>query len=81
LPFVIQYEEIDGRPVTARNRDLLCWYGDMPFGPHLLKMLACQRIRIRIRVLPEIPVAGDSSRDTIADKAFDDVRNSYQPVT
>lgn len=80
LPVVIQYEKINGQPVTRANHQLLCWYGDMPFFSHSMKLLGLQRIDIRLRVLPEIPVAQDSDRDTIAEAAFRAINGHYRPL-
>ena len=42
LPAVVQLIEIDGKSVSGQNRDLLCWYGDMQFAPHLLALAGLQ---------------------------------------
>ncbi|MGE3262381.1 MAG: lysophospholipid acyltransferase family protein [Bacteriovoracia bacterium] len=80
LPIVIQYEKIDGRKVTRASHQILCWYGDMPFFSHSLRLLSYNRIRIRLSVLPEIPVAADSDRDTIAQTAYQAIQSHYQPI-
>jgi 1-acyl-sn-glycerol-3-phosphate acyltransferase len=81
LPVVIQYEEIDGRPVTRANRDYLCWYGDMGFGGHFIKLAMRKKIRIRIKVLPEIPVTPDSTRDILMEEAHQRIVAHYRPIT
>lgn len=81
LPLVIQYEEIGGEKVTVQNRDLLCWYGDMTFGPHFLALMGLGRIQIRVKVLPEIQVTKDCTRDILVDKAFEAIHSNYQPIT
>ena len=34
-PFTLNYEKIEDEPVSPKNRDLIFWYGDMDFVPHL----------------------------------------------
>jgi len=80
LPIVIQYESINGTPVTVANRDSLCWYGDMSFGPHFIGLLKQRKIKVRIKILPEIPVTENSSRDTLMDASFALVTKNYQPI-
>ncbi|MGZ3693623.1 MAG: 1-acyl-sn-glycerol-3-phosphate acyltransferase [Bdellovibrionota bacterium] len=80
LPMVIQYETVNGARVTKANHKLLCWYGDMPFFPHSLTILGCGKIHIRLSVLPEIPVAANSDRDTIAETAYAAIKAHYQPI-
>lgn len=81
LPVVIQYDEMDGAPVTRANRDYLCWYGDMSFGPHFVKLAMRKNIRIRIKVLPEIPVTPDSTRDILMEEAYQRIMAQYRPIT
>jgi 1-acyl-sn-glycerol-3-phosphate acyltransferase len=80
LPMVIQYERINGKKISRAKHQLLCWYGDMPFFPHSLKLLGLNHIHIRLSVLPEIPVAAESDRDTIAETAYETIRAHYQPI-
>lgn len=80
LPMAIQYESVDGVRLDRANHRLLCWYADMSFFPHSLRLLGLRDIHIRLSVLPEIPVAADSDRDTIAETAFEAIRSHYQPI-
>lgn len=81
LPVVIQYDQLDGVPVSRGNRDYLCWYGDMGFAGHFLKLAKKKDIRIRIKVLPEIPVTADSTRDILMEEAHQRIVAQYQPIT
>ena len=80
LPVVIEYEYIDGKPVTAANRDALCWYGDMDFASHFFKLMRHRRIDVRLTALPEIPVTKDSTRDTLMEQAFQAISGRYRPI-
>lgn len=80
LPIVIHYEQIDGEPVTTANRDSLCWYGTMPFGPHFLGLMNFHHVRIRLEILPEIATHADSSRDTLMDAAEAAIRARFRPI-
>lgn len=80
LPIVIQYEELDGAPVTAANRDALCWYGDMGFGPHFLKLTSHRSLKVRLKILPEIPVTEATERDRLMEESFAVVSGHYRPI-
>jgi 1-acyl-sn-glycerol-3-phosphate acyltransferase len=80
LPVMIQYEEIDGQRVSTRNRDRVCWYGDMRFGRHFVRLLDFQKIRIRVTIIPEIPVTPGSERDTITENAYRAISEIYIPI-
>ncbi len=80
LPVAINFESIDSAPVTATNRDLLCWYGEMDFGPHLWKLLQCKKIRIRISLLEEIPITAETTRDTLVEAAYRAIHSTFRPI-
>lgn len=80
LPLVIQYDAIGEDKVSTRNRDLLCWYGDMLFGPHFFALMGLRSIKIRVKVLPEIPVTGESTRDTLVEQAYQAISSNFEPI-
>lgn len=80
LPLCIQYEEIDGKKVNSQNRDLLCWYGTMDFAPHFYALAGLNKIKIRVKILDEIPVDEQSTRDTLVEKAYAAVSGNYTPI-
>jgi 1-acyl-sn-glycerol-3-phosphate acyltransferase len=50
-PAALRYERIDGRPFGPENRDLVCWYGDMDFVPHLWALCGLSRVDCRLTFL------------------------------
>jgi 1-acyl-sn-glycerol-3-phosphate acyltransferase len=80
LPLVIEYERLDGEPVTRANRDALCWYGDMGFGGHFFRLALRKRVEIRLTFLPEIPVTAGTGRDKLMEEAFARISSRYRPI-
>lgn len=80
LPLCLQYEELDGEKVTVKNRDQLCWYGDMDFAPHFYQLAGRNQIKMRVKILDEIPVNETSTRDVLVEKAYAAVSGSYIPI-
>ncbi|RYZ95590.1 MAG: 1-acyl-sn-glycerol-3-phosphate acyltransferase, partial [Proteobacteria bacterium] len=80
LPVVLQYEYLDGVPVTKANRDALCWYGSMSFAGHFLGLMKYRRIDMRLTVLPALEIKPESSRDTLMDAAFTAISEQYRPI-
>jgi lyso-ornithine lipid O-acyltransferase len=80
LPVVIEYQQIDGQPVTTSNRDLLCWYGKMGFAPHFLELSRHRRIRVRLQILPPVNAGPGATRDSLMDEAFLRISSHYQPI-
>lgn len=50
LPITINYLSIDGVPLQSTNRDVICWYGDMPFFPHIMSLFSTKKIRAQVVV-------------------------------
>lgn len=50
LPVTINYLEIDGEAVEGHNRDTVCWYGDMGFFPHAVKLFGTKKLKAQIVV-------------------------------
>lgn len=49
-PVTVNYQTIDGGAVTALNRDVLCWYGDMTFFSHLVNLTRIKEAQLSIYV-------------------------------
>jgi 1-acyl-sn-glycerol-3-phosphate acyltransferase len=62
-PVRLRYESIDGKPVGPENRDLVCWYGDMTFLPHLWKLAGCRAVKARLTVLEPLSARGADPRE------------------
>ena len=54
VPVTVTYKTIDDRPVTAANRDLVYWYGDMEFVTHFWKLLAVRGVEVLVAIQPKI---------------------------
>jgi 1-acyl-sn-glycerol-3-phosphate acyltransferase len=62
----VRYDLKGGRPEKE-----LCWYGDEPFGTHMLKILGVAGFTAMVRfgeprIYPDRRVAADATRDEIA---------------
>jgi 1-acyl-sn-glycerol-3-phosphate acyltransferase len=80
LPVVIQYDAIDDQPVTKENRDQLCWYGDMGFAKHFLKLCTFRKLSFTLKVLPEITIQENSTRDSVMEEAHKRISQEYRPI-
>ena len=63
VPLVISYKSINHQKITEQNRDLVCWYGSMPFLPHLLKALSLRSIILNIKVCNPIQRITESNKN------------------
>jgi 1-acyl-sn-glycerol-3-phosphate acyltransferase len=76
----LRYRALDGRRVGPRNRDRVCWYGDMTFLPHLIGVLGIGRIDSELSGIGSLPTAPDSDRKALALRAHARVSAFLHPV-
>ncbi len=77
VPTTLAYKSIDDMPVTAANRDLIYWYGDMDFISHFWKLLALRSVEALVTIQPKVECFHypDSSagRKKLAEDCYDRV--------
>lgn len=76
LPICIKYKSIDGKPLDDSNRDLICWYGDMTFVPHFMKLLK-RRICAEITFLEPIYELSGKTRQTLSESVYRQIHDCY----
>jgi 1-acyl-sn-glycerol-3-phosphate acyltransferase len=54
VPVTLTYRTIEGKPVTAGNRDLIFWYGDMDFLSHFWRLLVLGSVEVLVTIQPRI---------------------------
>ena len=68
VPLVIRYTRINSQPLNEFNRDLVYWYGEMRFMPHLLSLLGLRSIEIEIQVGNPFEVVASSANSSFQRK-------------
>ncbi|HOH97668.1 MAG TPA: lysophospholipid acyltransferase family protein [Candidatus Cloacimonadota bacterium] len=76
LPVCIRYTHLDGQEITDATRDYICWYGDMTFVPHFMKLLG-RKIRAQIEILDPIPVPMQKTRAELSEAVYGQIHSSY----
>jgi len=77
LPVCLKYETVDGELFSPENCDNLCWYGDMSFFPHFVKLAGIEEATASVTYLPPIRFQeGISARD-FARQAESAIRSEY----
>jgi 1-acyl-sn-glycerol-3-phosphate acyltransferase len=54
VPVALAYRSIEDEPVTAANRDLLYWYGDMEFLNHFWRLMSLGSVEALVTIQPKI---------------------------
>lgn len=76
IPLCIRYPVIDNRPADQETLDRVCFYGDMTFFPHFVKLMPLKRIEAELIVTDKIP-SRKYSRKEMAEVSFNKVLEAY----
>jgi 1-acyl-sn-glycerol-3-phosphate acyltransferase len=77
-PMMIRYKTVNGKPFTAANRDLMCWYGDMTFMGHLVKMLSQNHFEVELTYFEPVEALGKEPAD-LAESIHKLISQAYRP--
>jgi 1-acyl-sn-glycerol-3-phosphate acyltransferase len=77
LPVSLKYVQIDGKPFSHENKDLVCWYGDATFIPHFLTLLKVGYIDVTIEKGPVLEVTPEVTRYDLGLKSFEVINGMY----
>lgn len=77
LPVTINYLELNGKPVTAANRDYICWYGDQPFHEALWRLMSNFTIKIELIFHPSLVLHTADDRRQVAEAAHSLVQSRF----
>lgn len=75
-PVCLRYESIDGDPITAKNRDRIYYYGDVPFFPQFPLLPFLKEVTVKLTYLPQLS-STDYDRKELSTKARDMIRECY----
>lgn len=81
LPVCIRYRAVDGKAVTAENRDSVFYYGATTFFEHLPRLLALRAIDAECVVLAPVPTHQHQSRKELAARAHAVICAAYHGRT
>lgn len=76
IPLCIRYPFIDKRPADQSSLDYVCFYGDMTFFPHFIKLMPLKGIEAELIVTDKI-VPWRYSRKEMAEVSFNRVLKAY----
>ena len=77
LPLVLNYKTIDGENISLKNRDIVCWYDDMTFLSHAIKLFAKKKVEVELMVLPAIDSTEFYEKSILAEKTFEVISHHY----
>jgi 1-acyl-sn-glycerol-3-phosphate acyltransferase len=76
-PVCVKYLEYDQQLFSQKNRDKMCWHGEVTFMQLVLGLLASRGTTIELNFLKPIPVTPESQRRDVADQAYKVISDCY----
>jgi 1-acyl-sn-glycerol-3-phosphate acyltransferase len=76
VPVTLAYKNIEEKPVTVANRDLIYWYGDMDFLPHFWRLMSLRSIEAVVTIRPSIECVHYQNNSSGRKKLAEDCYNS-----
>ena len=68
------------RQPTFLSRDLVFWYGEMDFVPHLWALTGSGVVQAQVQFLLPISSKDTEQPEVLADASFESVAKAYLPV-
>ncbi len=78
LAMTLNYKSVSGAPVTKENRDLLCWYGDMSFLPHLWNFFKQSHVEAEILIGSLMNIKLDFDTAALAEQSHKIVSSQFK---
>ncbi len=79
-PYVFNFISIEGQPFNLKNRDSVCWYGDIPFLQAMVSTFSLLYVEVEIKFLPPVFPKVDDDRALIANQVHKMISDEFRPV-
>lgn len=80
-PYVINFISIDGNPFTLKNRDSVCWYGDISFVTSMIAAFSLKFVEVEIEFLKPVYPKVEDDRAQLADFIQSMISKKFKPAT
>jgi 1-acyl-sn-glycerol-3-phosphate acyltransferase len=75
-PLTLNYVSVSYEPFRRSNRDVVCWYGNMSFLPHLLKLFSQTEVTCMITE-HEMICSENRSKEELAEESHQQVKDHF----
>lgn len=79
-PYVFNFKSIEGHDFNLRNRDSVCWYGDLPFITCMIRAFSLKYVDVEIKFLQPMKPTPDMERAYVADTLHAMISKEFKPV-
>lgn len=78
-PLCLRYTEVNGEPLSLKNRDLVFYHGDMQLLPQLFGILKLQSVKVELIFCESIESKSKSRKD-LAQESHKEISKHFTPV-
>ena len=79
-PYVINFKSVDGQPFTLKNRDSVCWYGDISFITSMIAAFSLKYVEVEIEFLPPVYPKVEDDRAKLANHIHSMISEKFKPA-
>lgn len=79
-PYCFNYISIAGQPFSLKNRDSVCWYGDISFVESYIRFSSLKEIVVEVNFLEPVYTKPEDDRAKVADHVRDMIVQKFKPV-
>ena len=72
----IRYLRLDGKPVTEKNRSVICWYKGVNFLKYYWNLMA-RRLEAELSFLDPVEYDPERNRGELAELVYEQVRDTF----
>ncbi|MBL7546214.1 MAG: 1-acyl-sn-glycerol-3-phosphate acyltransferase [Bdellovibrionaceae bacterium] len=80
FPYCFNFKSINGQPFSMKNRDSVCWYGDMTFFASFIRSCGLKEVVTEVIFLEPYYPKPDEDRADVADKIRQMIVEKFKPV-
>jgi 1-acyl-sn-glycerol-3-phosphate acyltransferase len=80
-PYVINFKSVEGQPFSLKNRDSVCWYGDISFVTSMIAAFSLKYVEVEIEFLQPVYPKVEDDRALLADQLHSMISNKFKPAT
>lgn len=81
LPVTINIGSVNGESFDRRNRDLICWYSDIEFGPHFWQFLTVDHLDVSVRFHDPVSAPRNLKTRELAGKVRSVIEDGYHGLS
>ncbi|MBY0315958.1 MAG: 1-acyl-sn-glycerol-3-phosphate acyltransferase [Bdellovibrionales bacterium] len=77
LPITLKYRKVEGEEFSAKNHDVVCWYGKKDFVTHFIRLLSAKSIEAEVSVQKPMTFKTELEKHVVGDLLHQIISDDY----